>query len=290
LTAITVAICTRNRCALLDRALASLARVVVPDHIDWELLVVDNGSEDATAATIARFADLLPLRAIEERTMGKSHAMNTAVREARGDILAWIDDDVLVDPQWMCAYHEAFLQNPEMAFFGGPIIPLFEGPRPPWLDGALRHVANAYAALDLGSEAVPFRGDTLPYGANWAIRLNEQRRHLYDPRLGRKGDVTLSATLLRGEWRIAGPGAKQPLRVQAHGPSALAMEGSPRAGVPISVAQTLRSVGGMERAPAARKRGMGDAARSARGGWARGEGPRCHIITRGIGASPDEVP
>jgi hypothetical protein len=198
LTDITVAICTRNRCGLLDRALTSLSRVVVPSGVRWELIVVDNGSRDATAATIARFAGVLPIRALDEPRVGKSHAMNTAVREARGDSLLWLDDDVLVDAQWMCAYRDALLRHPETTFFGGPIIPLFEGPRPPWLDGALPHVANAYAALDFGSAAIPLEGDTLPYGANWAVRAHAQRRHPYDPDLGRKGEQLSAGE----EWAV----------------------------------------------------------------------------------------
>jgi len=195
---LTVAICTRNRCVALGRALESITRVAVPDGVSWELVVADNGSDDGTASTLERFASLLPLRPIVVPTVGKSHALNAVIDAARGEYVLWIDDDVLVHPDWMRAYRDAFLRWPGVAFFGGPITPEFEGPRPAWLDGAMRHVANAYAARDLGDEMIVLEGEALPYGANWAIRLDEQRRHRYDPRLGRRGNLLYAGE----EWAV----------------------------------------------------------------------------------------
>jgi glycosyltransferase involved in cell wall biosynthesis len=195
---LTVAICTRNRCAELGRALESLTHVTVPNGVSWELIVANNASEDATASTIARFADALPVRAIDVSEIGKSHALNAVIDVARGEYALWLDDDVLVDPAWLRAYHDAFLRFPDVAFFGGPITPVFEGLRPTWLDGALRHVANAYAARDLGTEMIPLEGEALPYGANWAIRLADQRRYRYDPRLGPRGEQRLVGE----EWAV----------------------------------------------------------------------------------------
>jgi glycosyltransferase involved in cell wall biosynthesis len=185
---VTVAICTRNRCFSLGRTLQSLAEMRVPDGLTWNVVVADNGSTDATPATIARFSSALSLTTIEVPATGKAHALNAAMHEARGDYILWTDDDVVVGNEWLHAYHQAFLQWPADVFFGGPIVPVFEGTRPQWLDGALRHVANAYAARDLGEAMIPLAGDALPYGANWAIQRAAQLRHPYDARLGPKGD------------------------------------------------------------------------------------------------------
>ena len=67
------------------------------------------------------------------------------------------------------------------------MIPVFEGSRPPWLSGALRHFGNVYAAVDYGEQPVTLEADRLPYGANMATRTAAQRQHPYDPRLGRRG-------------------------------------------------------------------------------------------------------
>jgi glucosyl-dolichyl phosphate glucuronosyltransferase len=195
---LTVAICTHNRSKLLARTLESLTRVAVPPGATWEVVVVDNASTDATPATIRRFETSLPLRPVMEPRTGLSHARNAAIDAAGGEYIIWIDDDVIVDRRWMAAYREAFSRWPTASFFGGPIVPLFEGAPPSWLGRAMRHVGAAYAALDLGRDPRVFDEETLPYGANLVIRLADQRRHLYDARLGRKG-----STLLAGEeWAV----------------------------------------------------------------------------------------
>ena len=226
---LTVAICTRNRCASLGNTLASLARLRVPDGVSWDVLVADNGSRDATASTIARFAQALPISALDVPEVGKSNALNAAMQRASGEFALWIDDDVVVDTDWLLAYHSAFRSWPSAAFFGGPISPVFEGRRPAWLTGALQHVGNAYAALDLGPEMIPLGTDALPFGANWAVRLSEQRRHPYDPRLGPRGESqfygeewavmqALLATGASGRWVPAArvqhviPQARQTIR------------------------------------------------------------------------------
>ena len=183
---ITVAICTHNRCGALVEALRSL-RAAAPPVAPWELIVVDNASQDATASALAQFADTLPLRVVVEPEVGLSRARNAAVAQARGDYIIWTDDDVLVDSNWLRAYENAFRTWPDSVFFGGPITPLFDGTPPAWLMDALKGVANAYAALDFGAEEIALDERTVPFGANFAIRAEEQRSCLYDPRLGRRG-------------------------------------------------------------------------------------------------------
>jgi glycosyltransferase involved in cell wall biosynthesis len=194
----TVAICTRNRSPALERTLRSLAEVALPPSLSWEVLVVDNRSEDDTGNVIAGASRVLPLRAIAESRIGLSHARNAAIGEARGEYMLWIDDDVLVDRDWLRAYHDAFRAWPDAAFFGGPIVPAFEGTPPSWLQPALPNVDNAYAARDLGNSPVPLTRETLPFGANFAVRADVQRRYPFDPELGRR-DTALSAG---EEWAV----------------------------------------------------------------------------------------
>ena len=213
---VTVAICTRNRSRALERTLRSLAAAAVPPSLSWEVLVVDNSSADETPRVIANASDALPVRAVDERQIGLSHARNAAIREARGDYILWIDDDVLVDAQWLRAYHDAFRARPEIAFFGGPIVPTFEGSPPAWLRLALPRVDNAYAARDLGAAPVALTRDTLPFGANFAVRSDVQRRYPFDPALGRRGTAlsageewaVLEAMLAGGESGQWVPGAR----------------------------------------------------------------------------------
>jgi glycosyltransferase involved in cell wall biosynthesis len=185
---LSVIVCTRNRSAMLRRCLQAMCELDGPSTASWELLVVDNGSTDDTASVIDTFSSRLPLRPVKEATAGLSHARNRAVREARGEWLLWCDDDALVDKQWLSAYAEAFARWPNGVVFGGPILPELEGIPPRWLTAALGSIGGAYAARDLGPELMrlTIAGDRVPYGANFAVRADAQRRFAYDPRLGRQ--------------------------------------------------------------------------------------------------------
>jgi glycosyltransferase involved in cell wall biosynthesis len=185
---ITVAICTWNRCALLKETLEQVARLAIPSEVDWQLLVVNNNSTDATSQVLASFDSRLPLHSVLEPNPGLSNARNRAVVEATGDYILWTDDDVLVDEGWLTAYCEAFVRWSEAAIFGGNIKPWFEGSPPTWLERVWPQVASAYASRDLGEQSVPLSHTVLPFGANFAVRTNEQRKYPYDPQLGVRPD------------------------------------------------------------------------------------------------------
>src|SRR5215467_6100810 len=123
---VTVAICTFNRCAALDRTLRSFESLEVPQDIEWELLVVDNKSTDDTPGVVSRYAQKLPVRYFFEGTPGKSRAANLAVRQASGELMLWTDDDVIVDGRWLLEYVKAARACPDASFFGGTVEPLFE--------------------------------------------------------------------------------------------------------------------------------------------------------------------
>jgi glycosyltransferase involved in cell wall biosynthesis len=181
---LTVAICTWNRAALLDQTLEQMRRLRAPVGVSWELLVVNNNCTDDTDAVMARHLDHLPLRRLVEPTPGKSHACNTLVREAAGAYIVWTDDDVLVPSDWLEAYTAAFMRHPQAAVFGGPIQPWYEGTPPRWLQEAFSQVAVAFAALDLGTQEIPFVPGRTPYGANLAYRTDVLRKFPFDPSLG----------------------------------------------------------------------------------------------------------
>ncbi|GJG86413.1 hypothetical protein tb265_15940 [Gemmatimonadetes bacterium T265] len=183
----SVAVCTWNRAAFLRRTLESHVAQHVPAGLRWELIVVDNHSTDDTARVLDAYTDRLPLRRVFETRLGLSHARNAAVAAARGAYVVWTDDDVFVGRDWLAGYAEAVRRHPDAALFGGPIRPRFEPDPPSWLVRALPDVGHALALLDLGPAPVPLGGEQIPFGANYVVRADEQRRHPYSPRLGRVG-------------------------------------------------------------------------------------------------------
>jgi len=185
---VTVVICTRNRALQLASVLDSACQLVIPAGLVWEFVVVDNGSTDDTSSVVARYADRLPIRCVREDTPGLSNARNCGVTEAKGNYICWTDDDVVIDPGWLAAYVEAFKQYPEAAVFGGRIVPLLQQPTPDWFEKAKDDwpLVCLLAQRDFGDKAVAltFEGGKVPWGANFAIRTLEQRRHQYNPELG----------------------------------------------------------------------------------------------------------
>jgi hypothetical protein len=184
---VSVVVCTRNRAGPLAELLESFTRIRVPDGLSWELLIVDNGSTDATPQVIEGYADRLPIRAVREETPGLANARNRGVASARGRYICWTDDDVEIDPEWLAAYAEAFRRFPDAAVFGGEIIPKLQPPTPRWF-ARLSHrwpLDNIVAARAFGDAIeLDFERGVVPWGANYAVRTEEQRRHLYDPNLG----------------------------------------------------------------------------------------------------------
>jgi glucosyl-dolichyl phosphate glucuronosyltransferase len=165
---VTVILCTYNRCQSLAKALESAAALRLPESVDWEVLVVDNNSSDRTREVVEGFCRRHPghFRYLFESTQGKSHALN-GIREARGDILAFTDDDATVEPTWLHNLTAA-LQNSEWAGAGGRVFPERTFSPPRWLSLKERYALGPLALFDLGPEAGELAEP--PFGNNMAFR------------------------------------------------------------------------------------------------------------------------
>ncbi|ADB19236.1 glycosyl transferase family 2 [Pirellula staleyi DSM 6068] len=182
---VSVILCTWNRAAILHRTLQSLRSLVVPPRISWELLVVNNHSSDNTDDVLARHHGALPIRRLYEARAGKSNAMNTGIAAASGDLLLMTDDDVLVDPEWLVSYVAISRSFPDASFFGGPIKPVFGSVVPSWITAGWEHVRSVFGELDYGPQPIAIGRKTLPYGANFAVRLPVMRQFPINVHLGR---------------------------------------------------------------------------------------------------------
>ena len=166
---VSVILCTYNRCASLGKALESVAASRLPNSLDWEVLVVDNNSKDQTREVVQSFCDRYPrFRYVFEPQQGKSNALNRGIREARGSVLAFTDDDVTVEPTWLQNLTSA-LDGSEWSATGGRVRPArsFEAPRWLPLEGP-HNMGGILAMFDLGDE--PKQLDRPPIGNNMAVR------------------------------------------------------------------------------------------------------------------------
>ncbi len=168
---ITVILCTNNRCQSLARALESVAASELPTAIEWDVLVVDNNSRDQTRELVEDVCRRYPgrFRYLFEPQPGKSNALNSGVREACGEILAFMDDDVIVEPTWLQNLTKP-LQDGQWAGVGGRIRVdrTFSPPRWMLLEGKYSLGSPLAAVFDLGD--TPGELNRPPYGTNMAFR------------------------------------------------------------------------------------------------------------------------
>jgi glycosyltransferase involved in cell wall biosynthesis len=120
---ISVIIATRNRCDKLSAAVAGLMSSIVRDGLQWEIVVVDNGSNDDTAKICRDFVvrGAGRLLYLYEGKKGKSVALNSGLASARGRILAFTDDDCIVHPRWLQSIVEAYDADRDLAVLGGNV-------------------------------------------------------------------------------------------------------------------------------------------------------------------------
>jgi glycosyltransferase involved in cell wall biosynthesis len=118
---VTVAVCTRNRPELLERCLRAIQRAVAVAgvEVDVSILVVDNASDDERPAEMARS---LGVEVAREPVPGLDVARNRAVAASRGDVVAFVDDDVVVDPTWLRTLARTFGRHPEAVAVTGGVL------------------------------------------------------------------------------------------------------------------------------------------------------------------------
>lgn len=128
----SVVVCTRNRVHFLEATLASVFAQEYPgDH--YELIVVDNGSNDGTRALVEGFLTTAPVSMSFhlERRLGASFARNLGIDVARHEYVAFLDDDAVAVPGWLAAY-DAAIRGHRAVAAGGPVEPVLEpGFEPP---------------------------------------------------------------------------------------------------------------------------------------------------------------
>jgi glucosyl-dolichyl phosphate glucuronosyltransferase len=166
---ITIILCTSNRCDSLGKTLDSMTALQMPETVEWEVLVVDNNSTDRTRQVVEEYCRryIGRFRYLFESQQGKSYALNAGVREAQGDILAFTDDDVTVDPLWLHNLTAA-LHEDRCSGSGGRTLPEQAFSPPPWLAHEARYALAPLAIFDRGLE--PRELDEAPFGNNMAFK------------------------------------------------------------------------------------------------------------------------
>lgn len=147
---VSVVICTVNRPEMLRKAIDSVVRMNNRHGLRREVLVVDNGAEGQWRGLVEGLSRTLEtsgpgdlrLRYTSETRMSFAHARNAGVRETRGALLAFLDDDEEAGPDWLDELVAAMRAHDADVVFG-PVLPVFEGGGPPdWDPQGLYHTRD----------------------------------------------------------------------------------------------------------------------------------------------------
>ena len=192
---ISVIICTYNRERYIFNVLKSIADGELP-HSEYEIVLVDNNCTDNTRSESKRFVATYPdirFRYLIETNQGLSYARNCGIRNSSGDILVYVDDDALVNPQYLRTYSDFFARNATAVAAGGPILPQYDGcEEPQWMSHYTRQLITG--RLYLSNKERLFPKNAFPGGGNAAYRRDVfDKVGLFNVELGRKGDSLIGA-------------------------------------------------------------------------------------------------
>ncbi|BBO77662.1 hypothetical protein DSCW_50790 [Desulfosarcina widdelii] len=181
---ISVIICSYNRANVLAETLNSW-REVEKSGLDIELIVVDNGSTDDTSEIVDSFQSSCSenVNYFCEKKAGLSSARNRGILEASKDIIAFADDDIYFDRNWVKALLKIFDEHPEVSCVGGKSIPQFEAAKPEWMN---QSIFNVYGSTNSGEKEKVMVFPEHPYGLNMAFRKSVfENIGDFNPELGR---------------------------------------------------------------------------------------------------------
>jgi glucosyl-dolichyl phosphate glucuronosyltransferase len=178
---VSVVLCTYNRVELLNGAIRTLCNQLQSSH-PYELIIVDNNSSDGTKECSLGYCDRFEhVRYVFEQQQGLSRARNRGLQEARGDYIAFVDDDCEVPDDYIVRLTEV-LREVRPAVLGGPAYPLYKSRKPDWYK-------DEYAQYELSDHPRPLNKNEYAYGFNMVFRRNcLEMVGGFDPELGMSGD------------------------------------------------------------------------------------------------------
>ena len=183
---ISLIVCSYNREKYIYEALSRIAKNDYPTE-DYEIVMVNNNSTDNTANECKRFAKdypQAPYHYFMETKQGLSHARNRGIDEAKGDIIVFLDDDSMVEPDYLKELDKAMKAHSDAMAYGGKITPRFEnGETPKWI---CKWTYSWVSAIDMGNEVKLFERNAFPIGANMGFRKEcLDKVGKFNPDLGR---------------------------------------------------------------------------------------------------------
>jgi GT2 family glycosyltransferase len=198
MVAVSIVIPTHNRLDNLKKVLEALEKQTYPTN-DFEIIVVSDGSTDGTDQFLAENPSTLNLRAIFQPDLGVAVARNMGGQAATGEIIIFIDDDVVPAPELIQEHVRFQQEHGRQAVVIGPMLAPLDFQPPIWVLWEHATLANQYAAMEQGIFQTTARQF---YTGNTSIRRSQfLEAGGFDPSFRRAEDVELA-------YRLAARGAE----------------------------------------------------------------------------------
>ena len=184
---ISAVICSYNRARFIINAVESIFNQDFDKRL-YEVIVVDNNSTDDTISLLAAYKTAHPdynFNYFIEHNQGVAYTRTRCAKEAKGEIIAYLDDDSTAQPGWLSSIVSFFDQHPDTWSVGGKIIPKFLTGIPDWYS---KYFFGLVGNFDQGPEVKKLTGARYPCGANMAFREKVfEEIGYFNTALGRKG-------------------------------------------------------------------------------------------------------
>jgi len=173
---LSVVVCTHNPCSdYLERVMGALrGQSLGPDR--WELLVIDNASDQPLGARLD-LAWQANARIVREETLGLTPARLRGIEEAAGELLVFVDDDNVLAPDYLEVALQVAADKPFLGAWSGQCVPEFDAVPPPWLRRYWGNLALRQVERDIWSN-LPREPETAPCGAGLCIRRDAAQEYL----------------------------------------------------------------------------------------------------------------
>ncbi len=178
---VSIIIPTLNRACYLKDTIESLVDQVFSNE-KYEILILDNNSVDDTSQVAQEAINKFStsnIKYVLEPVPGLLSGRHRGAKEASGDILVFIDDDIIAQPGWLQAIVSSF-QDPSVHLIGGPSLPIYETDPPAWLEAFwIQHKfgreCGDLSLIDLG----PDQKEIDPIFV-WGLNMSVRRKTFFD--------------------------------------------------------------------------------------------------------------
>lgn len=206
---VSLVVCCHNGASLLPRTLEYLKRQKAAPDLLWEVILIDNASTDDTQSVARRSwgeDGPVALRVIHEERLGLCFARERGFREARYQVVSFVDDDNWITPHWINVVSEVMSSNPDVGAIGSVNRAVADVPLPSWF---VRYCE--FYACWASNDTAPL--PTMLNGAGMTIRKSvwqELKRNAFAPqltdrvggRLSSCGDLELGLAIKLAGWKL----------------------------------------------------------------------------------------